>query len=73
MSWQLTSTSLSQQVTGLHPYYYYSVIVSAVTVSAGPYSTAILIQTFSDGIIMIVQLIGNWNNFFDCSTYVQYV
>lgn len=48
-SWQLTSQSLVKQITGLHPYYIYSVGMTAVTVGEGPYSSYVEIQTYQDG------------------------
>ena len=48
-SWQLTTTSLGRQITGLHPYYTYSVRVAAVTIAEGPNSSVIQIQTYQDG------------------------
>ena len=48
-SWKLTTTFLARQITGLHPYYIYSVRVAAVTVAEGPNSTAIQIRTYQDG------------------------
>ena len=46
---QLISTSLSRLITGLHPFYIYSIKVTAVTVAEGPYASPIEIKTFSDG------------------------
>ena len=46
---QLTSTSTSVAAIALHPYYTYSFTVAAVTVSQGPYSGEISIQTLEDG------------------------
>lgn len=36
-------------VASLHPHYHYSCSISAVTVSAGPYSSAFTVQTMEDG------------------------
>ena len=44
-----TTTETEFTVESLHPYYYYSCSVSAVTVSAGPYSNSQMIQTEIDG------------------------
>ena len=44
-----TTTEREFTVESLHPYYYYSCSVSAVTVSAGPYSDSQVIQTKIDG------------------------
>ena len=52
-SWQLTSPSLAREVTGLHPYYTYSIRVAAVTVGEGPFSPAVNIRTFQDGTIIL--------------------
>ena len=46
---QLTFTSTFAIVSGLHPYYTYSFTITAVTVSEGPYSEEISVQTLEDG------------------------
>ena len=46
-SYTITETEFT--VESLHPYYYYSCSVSAVTVLAGPYSDSQMIQTEIDG------------------------
>lgn len=53
-SWQLISQSLVKQITSLHPYYTYSIRVTAVTIAEGPYSTNITIQTEQDGKDIII-------------------
>ena len=45
----LTSSSMSIVAIGLHPYYYYSCVITAVTVAAGPYSQTVQIRTPEDG------------------------
>ncbi len=46
---QLTSSTISQRVESLHPYYNYTCVVSAVTVAAGPYSELVTTTTLQDG------------------------
>ena len=46
-SYIATTTEFTAEL--LHPYYYYTCSVSAVTVSAGPYSSSQTIQTEIDG------------------------
>ena len=46
---QLMSTTTSITATALHPYYTYSFTISAVTVSEGPYSQPLSLQTLEDG------------------------
>lgn len=45
----LTSTSTSIVTVGLHPYYLYECVITAVTVVAGPYSQTFSITTPEDG------------------------
>lgn len=45
----LTTHNTSQRVESLHPHYNYTCAVSAVTVSAGPFSTPITITTAESG------------------------
>ena len=49
-----TTTETEFTVGSLHPYYYYSYSVSAVTVLAGPYSNSQMIQTEIDGKYVLV-------------------
>ena len=44
-----TSFTTSTTLFALHPYYRYEILVSAVTVAAGPYSEVIVVQTNPDG------------------------
>ena len=46
---QLLSASTSAIAIGLHPYYSYLFIVTAVTIGQGPHSEEISIQTLEDG------------------------
>lgn len=46
-----TSTSTQITVTSLHPFYTYQISVAAVTVSAGPYSPPVTLQTLEDGMM----------------------
>ena len=46
---ELTSTATTLIVSSLHPYYNYQCSVSAYTVSQGPYTDNITVQTFEDG------------------------
>ena len=46
---QLTSVTTSVDAADLHPYYTYTITVSAVTIGEGPYSSAISLQTLEDG------------------------
>ena len=48
-----TSRTNSQRVDSIHPYYNYTCIVAAITVSAGPFSAAIVITTAESGIIVL--------------------
>ena len=45
----LTSTTTSITAAGLHPYYFYECVITAVTVAVGPYSQTIQITTPEDG------------------------
>ena len=47
---QLNSSSTSQRVQSLHPYYNYTCVVTAVTVAAGPYSQPLTITTSEAGV-----------------------
>lgn len=49
MAYINTTSSPSIALDFLHPYYIYNISVRAVTVSHGPYSQAITIQTDQDG------------------------
>ena len=46
---QLVSTVNSVRINNLHPYYTYSIVISAVTIGPGPYSTPVTVTTFEDG------------------------
>ena len=49
-TWRLlTTSSNSQRLQSLHPYYNYTCVVSAVTVEAGPYSLPVTITTAESG------------------------
>ena len=54
-SYSTTATEFT--VAFLHPYYYYTCSVAAVTVAAGPFSDPITIQTEIDGMIKLL----TWN------------
>lgn len=43
------STSTAVVISSLHPYYTYQCAVSAITVTAGPFSNNITLQTFPAG------------------------
>ncbi len=45
----VNSTADQMEIGRLHPYYDYRLSVSAVTISPGPYSTAIVVKTAEDG------------------------
>ena len=45
----LTSQTTSIVVQSLHPHYTYQCAVSAVTVSEGPYTETVAIETLEDG------------------------
>ena len=46
---QLVSTVNSVRISNLHPYYTYSIVISAVTIGPGPYSSPVTVATFEDG------------------------
>ena len=46
---QYTSTTTDVTLADLHPYYTYSISVSAFTIAAGPLSDPIIILTAQDG------------------------
>ena len=46
---ELTSASTLAIVNDLHPYYTYTFAIAAVTVSQGPYSEGLSVQTLEDG------------------------
>ena len=48
------TTDLELTVAALHPYYNYELSVSAVTVSPGPYSDPLAVQTLEDGTIVLI-------------------
>ena len=50
-----TTNATEITVGSLHPYYYYSCSVSAVTVSAGPYSDLYTVQTEIDGEYLLAE------------------
>ena len=45
----LTSSSTSQRIESLHPFYNYTCRVAAVTVGVGPFSLPVTITTAEDG------------------------
>ena len=51
---QYNSSDTSLLLTKLHPYYTYTVLVAAVTVSVGPYSIGYTIKTPSSGKIIFI-------------------
>ena len=51
----LTSSSLSIQLTNLHPYYSYSCSVQAVTIGNGP-NVTVTFTTFEDGIVILINI-----------------
>ena len=48
-----TSTTTSITAPGLHPYYVYECIITAVTIGAGPYSQSINVTTLEDGMKIV--------------------
>ena len=46
---QLTSQTNAQNITGLHPYYTYTLTVAAVTIGPGPYGLVLTIRMPEDG------------------------
>ena len=54
---QYTSTTLDITLTDLHPYYTYSISVSAFTITAGPWSDPLLVTTAQDGNFIIMTYI----------------
>lgn len=46
----ITSHASSQRIDSVHPYYNYTCVVAAVTVSAGPFSVPITVTTAEAGI-----------------------
>ena len=46
----LTTTANTLQIANVHPFYIYLCSVSAVTISAGPYSPPISVTTLSSGV-----------------------
>ena len=46
---QYTSTTIDITLTDLHPYYTYSISVSAFTIAAGPWSDPLVLRTAQDG------------------------
>lgn len=56
VEYQLMTTSNEIHVNFLHPFYRYLCSVAAVTVSAGPYSTLVVVTTLSAGMFMVIFL-----------------
>ena len=46
---QLTSETTTQNISGLHPYYTYTLSVAAVTIGPGPYGLVLTIRMPEDG------------------------
>ena len=46
---QLTSQTTALNISGLHPYYTYTITVAAVTIGPGPYGVAVIIRMPEDG------------------------
>ena len=46
---QLTSQTTARNISGLHPFYTYTLTVAAVTIGPGPYGLVLSIQTPEDG------------------------
>ena len=44
-----TSVTTTLRIDSLHPYYQYKFTIAAITVSSGPFSTAITVRTQEDG------------------------
>lgn len=47
--WQITAIDNNTTVGALHPFYSYSIIVSAETVALGPFSNPIVVELPEDG------------------------
>ena len=48
-SFQLNPTATNITITQLHPFYTHQCIVTCVTVTEGPYSDPVAVQTLQDG------------------------
>ena len=59
LTYQTLSNQMSFVVSGLHPYYTYSIWIRAVTVSPGPQSTAITVNTPQDSKLNWMHSRGN--------------
>ena len=46
---QIQTTETNLTLTGLYPYYTYTMLVLAFTVAPGPFSTAVTVQTPEKG------------------------
>ena len=46
---RLTSVTTAVNISGLHPYYTYTITVAAVTIGPGPYGVAVTIRMPEDG------------------------
>ena len=46
---QLTSQTNAQNISGLHPYYTYTLTVAAVTIGPGPYGLVLTVKMPEDG------------------------
>ena len=52
-SMDVISTSTQLILESLHPFYFYLISISAVTILPGPYTTEIRVQTLEDGMLVI--------------------
>ena len=46
--------TMTEVVYSLHPFYTYEVIVSAVTIASGPYTSPVTVQLPEDGVFMFL-------------------
>ena len=53
---RLSTADTAITVSGLHPFYHYECIVSAVTIGAGPYTSPLTIQTAPSGMYTLEML-----------------
>ena len=48
-TWQLTTVDTNATVGSLHPFYSYSITVAAETISLGPFTSPVIVETPEDG------------------------
>ena len=57
---QLTPVTNGVNISGLHPFYTYTITVAAVTIGPGPYGAVLTIQLPEDGMVVIVASLLLW-------------